>query len=305
MTTTVANVIDDLKRDYLFKPNEQPVVVPLSANITDSITTGNYDPNYLTTVEEDALGQGTIIEIGQELLRVTRIEEPTRALTWQRGVLNTTAAAHTAADMITVKPEITRKQIYNAVSDAIVNMGPRLYGVATTQYDSSDSLISVLATVDDVIHYRYKSSEASTGITTYLDGTVELQKNLHADVSSTTVAIQTHGIPSGRTGYLTYKLAFPRPTAESYILDDTTNNIEPEWFMLVKLGAVIRLVSSWDLSARNNDFIAEALQAQGFPVGSGESVDLAMVRIYQYLMREAESRLMKDTPMQVITNRPG
>ncbi len=305
MSTTVANIIDELKRDYLFKPHEQPPTVPLTTTINDSVTTVNYDPNFLSAIEEDSIGNGSIIEIDSELMRVTHIDTTTRSLIVQRGVLGTSVASHTAAAIISVAPEISRDAMFKAVSDAIVNLGPRLYDKVTVQKNGSASYIEVPVTVEDVLFYRYKNSETSTTSVLYLEAAVELMKDLHTDVSSTTVAIQVQNVPAGRTGYLTYKAAFPRPTSEAYVLDDATNNIKIEWFMLVKLGALIRLMSSFDLSARNADFITDAIQTQGFPVGSGERVDLAIARIYQYLMREAEVWLMKDQPMQVLTNRPG
>jgi len=301
MTTTVANIIDELKRDYLFKPHEQPVVVPLLTTIDDSETGIVYKPNFMSAIEEDSLGNGALIEIGSELMRVSNIDSTTRALVVQRGVLGTTAILHTSGDIITVKPELTRKAIFEAVADSVVNLGPRLYPIITAAYPSADSYIEVDAGVDDIIHYRYKTSEAVTSVTTYLEGAVELLKNFTP--SSTTVAIQTQNIPSGRTGYLTYKGKFTRPSDETYDLD--TNLIKPEWFLLIRMGALIRIMAIQDLSARNNEFISDALQVQGFPVGSGESVDLALARIYQYLIREAEAWLTKDTPMMVLMNRPG
>ena len=70
MSTTIGNLVDRIYREYL-EPNDdiQSFTVltgALTADTTDN--TINYNNDYLTTEEEDALSAGAFIEINQELM---------------------------------------------------------------------------------------------------------------------------------------------------------------------------------------------------------------------------------------------
>ena len=54
--------------------------------------------------EEDSLDAGCIIEVGQELMFSTALNTVTNEITVTRGARGTTAAAHSAGDLIKITP---------------------------------------------------------------------------------------------------------------------------------------------------------------------------------------------------------
>ena len=100
--STFGQLIDRTYREYL-RPVEEQEPLTQVAN-TDSITGGtgltsagtsiSYQAGLLTPEEEELIGAGSVIEIGQELIMVENINTVARTLTVERGRLGTTAAEH-------------------------------------------------------------------------------------------------------------------------------------------------------------------------------------------------------------------
>ena len=81
----------------------------------------------LSIEEEDALDKGTVIEINQELMICTDLNAVTNTITVKRGMKGTSAAAHTAGDLIKLSPPFPRKNVFDAVCDQIKNLFPTLF----------------------------------------------------------------------------------------------------------------------------------------------------------------------------------
>ncbi|MDX1621714.1 MAG: hypothetical protein R3320_12030 [Nitriliruptorales bacterium] len=300
-TDTAGDVIDRLLRDYLAPPSDRPTVVPLATGVNDSIQTIVHSTGYLTVEEQDLLDAGSIIELGTELILVGSYDGTDTFSSCTRGYLGTTAATHTAGDIITIQPKWTRARLLDAVSDAIVGLYPTLKVKKTVNYDSADGYIEVAADVESVFHYRYADREDASSGLRYVDGGVEFLDDF-PPASTNLKAIQLHGVPTGRTGYLTYFARFPRPSAESYDLSD--NGLRDEWVELVVFGALMRITATEDLDQATQQMITDALEAQGFPPGAGEDLSRSLVRFYEYLLNQARLNFREEAPMTVEMLRP-
>jgi len=160
--------------------------------------------------------------------------------------------------------------------------------------------MEVPAAVQEVVGVYYKTSQiTSSTYTRYVQGAWELLTNMPTTVSSTGKALQLLGITESRTAYYQYKTYFTRPTDETYDLTDDAPNFQTKWIPLVHMNALINLLAGADITARTVEYITEALEAQGFPTGSGESLDQYLVRIFEYRLSRAMKDLNRNWPMKV------
>ncbi len=303
MGIALSTVIDRIFRDYLTPPDEQPAQTTLSAAITTAAATSvALTDNVLSQEEEDSIGAGTILEADRELMRVTSAAAwPT--LTVARGVLGTTAATHLINTVVIVRPKYARQGVFDALADTIEGLNTDLYAVVTSAaFSTTDSLIEVPATVDRILSFSYRNSQYDTTTTRYMPGAVQLLEDLPTTISSTGKAIQLHEVPTGRTGFYVYRKGFTRPDAETYDLTTSAPNFADEWIPLLIFGTLIPLLGGADITTRTQEFVTESMQTQGFPVGSGESISRALIRIYEYLLGKAKASLSRKRPMIVEKN---
>ena len=139
----VSTLVDRIYRDFLNKPDDLSAFSRLDGAINDSVTSLNYEAGLFSVEEENLLGSGALIEIGQEIMLVTSATTSTRTLTVSRGYAGTSAAAHSDNDNIFVNPTFPRKTVFDAVGDNIVRLYPSLYNVTTTNVTSGSTFAEV------------------------------------------------------------------------------------------------------------------------------------------------------------------
>ena len=81
----VSTLVDRIYRDYLNKPDDLSAFSRLDGAINNSVTSLTYEAGLFSVEEENLLGSGALIEIGQEIMLVTAANTSTRTLTISRG----------------------------------------------------------------------------------------------------------------------------------------------------------------------------------------------------------------------------
>ena len=147
----VSTLVDRIYRDYLNKPDDLSAFSRLDGAINNSVTSLTYEAGLFSVEEENLLGSGALIEIGQEIMLVTAANTSTRTLTISRGYAGTTAAAHSDKDNIFVNPTFPRKTVFDAVGDNIVRLYPSLYNVTTTNVTSASTYVEVPASTVEIL----------------------------------------------------------------------------------------------------------------------------------------------------------
>jgi len=303
--STFGQLIDRTYREYL-RPVEEQEPLSQVANleeltghteenpiqgITASGTTLQYKEGLFTPEEEELIGAGQVLEIGQELLMVEAINTVSREITVERGRLGSTAAEHLNDEDIILKPKYPRLNVANAIGDQIVGLYPALYAVAkTTIQTTSTQFVEMPAATERILQAKMDLSTSS--VTTYTDVPLELLTDF--DGSTTGAAVQFPTQPtSGKNVYVAYAKKFTRPSAESDNLN-TVSGLDEYHEQIVMVGAVAQLLSELDVDASTNKFITENLEASGMPIGSGERLRNALLRYYGVLLdrarREQRSR---------------
>lgn len=102
MSLNIGHLIDRVFREYLEPNDDVSSFTVLKDGMTDSSTDTiiDYDNTYLTSEEEDALGTGAFIEVGEELMLVASLNTSSQQITVVRAARGTTIAAHTTGDLL-------------------------------------------------------------------------------------------------------------------------------------------------------------------------------------------------------------
>jgi len=288
----VSTLVDRIYRDFLNKPDDLAAFSRLDGAITDSDTSLIYEDNLFSSEEENLLDGGTLIEIDQELMLVTASNTSTRTLTVARGYAGTTAAAHSDNANLYINPTFPRKSVFDAVADNIVRLYPSLYNVTTTSVTSASTYAEVPASTVEVLTSYVQNSSGEL----YTSAGIELLRDFPP--SSTNTAVQFYNTSTGKTVYLVVKRKFVRPTAET---DDLSTDclLADEYQQIVMIGAVADIVGATDIDATTQEFITEKLAAENYPVGSGERLRNALLRLRSLLIDEARGNLRSLYPAPV------
>ena len=288
----VSTLVDRIYRDFLNKPDDLAAFSRLDGAITDSATSLTYEDGLFSVEEENLLEAGALVEIDQELMLVTDANPSTRVLTVSRGYAGTTAAAHSDKDNIFLNPTFPRKSVFDAVADNIVRLYPSLYNVTTTNVTSNSTYAEVPASTVEVLTSYVQNASGEQ----YTSAGIELLRDFPP--STTNTAVQFYNTSNGKTVHLVVKRKFVRPTSETVDLA-TDCLISDEYEQIVMVGAVADIVGATDIDATTQEFITEKLAAENYPVGSGERLRNALLRLRSLLIDEARGNLRSLYPAPV------
>ena len=288
----VSTLVDRIYRDFLNKPDDLSAFSRLDGAVDNTTTTLIYEDGLLSSEEENLLDGGAIIEINQELMLVTNIVSSTRTLTVSRAYSGTTAASHGDKTNIFINPTFPRKSVFDAVSDNIVRLYPSLYNVTTTNVVANTTYQEVPASTVEVLTSYVQNATGNQ----YTSAGIELLRDFPP--SSTNTAVQFYNTTNGKTVHLVVKRKFVRPTDETSDLE-TVCLIPAEYEQIVMVGAVADIMGATDVDASTQEFITEKLAAESYPVGSGERLRNALLRLRSLLIDEARGNLRSLYPAPV------
>jgi len=289
----VSTLVDRIYRDFLNKPDDLSAFSRLDGAMSDTTgTTLTYESGLFSSEEENLLGNGALVEVDQELMLVTAANTSTRTLTVSRGYAGTTAATHADNTNVFINPTFPRKSVFDAVADNIVRLYPSLYNVTTTNVTSTSTYAEVPASTVEILTSYVQNASGEQ----YTSAGIELLRDFPP--STTNTAVQFFNTSNGKTVHLVVKRKFVRPTSESVDLS-TDCLISDEYEQIVMVGAVADIVGATDIDASTQEFITEKLAADSYPVGSGERLRNALLRLRSLLIDEARGNLRSLYPAPV------
>ena len=288
----VSTLVDRIYRDFLNKPDDLSAFSRLDGAIDNTTTTVIYEDGLLSSEEENLLAGGALVEVNQELMLVTNIVSSTRTLTVARGYAGTTADSHGDKTNMFINPTFPRKSVFDAVADNISRLYPSLYNITTTNVTSNSTYAEVPATTVSVVNSWVQNASGDQ----YTSAGIELLTNFPP--SSTNTAVQFSNTSNGKTVYLVVKRKFARPTAETDDLS-TACFLEDSYHQIIMIGAVADIMGATDVDASTQEFITEKLSAENYPIGSGERLRNALLRLRSLLIDEARGDLRSLYPQAV------
>tara|TARA_A100001388_G_C28737062_1_gene484730 strand:- start:89 stop:1096 length:1008 start_codon:yes stop_codon:yes gene_type:complete len=329
MSTNIGDLVDRIYREYLEPVDSVETYSYLTSGIDASETEISYDGNLFSVEEEDSLDAGAIIEVGQEIMYTTSLNNVSNTITVRRGQRGTTAAAHSANAIIKIQPTFPRKNVYEAVVDQIKNLYPTLFATETIELTASTGykLLGTHGTDGDTYNYLvtplkaisqytdWQSGSDQTGLKyngvaiemidlpnpfVYTDDTQTERTKTYTTGPDVVHAVQFVDISAGHTVFVTFKKKFVEPTSEATTL--ATVGLEIEYEPIIMTGAAAQLVVGKDISRLNTPYITEQLEAATSPVGSSNSISQSLLRYQQLLITQARSNLRSKYPEPVQLN---
>lgn len=330
MSDTIGNLVDRVFREYLEPMDSVESYSYLTGDVTTTTqSTINYEEGLFSTEEEDALGAGAIIEVNQELMFSKSLNAVTNEITVQRGARGTTAATHSAGDVIKIAPAFTRKAVFDAVSDQIKNLYPTLFAIetieltASTGYkllgtygsdvDTNNYLIAPLKAISQYTDWQSGSDQTGlkyNGVAiemidlpnpfVWTDDTQTERTKTYTSGPNVVHAVQFVGISAGHTVYVTFKKKFVAPTSEATTLSSV--GLETEYEPIVMAGVAAQMLVGKDIKNVDARYITEQMAAQNYPVGSSNSISSSLLRYQQLLIQQARSNLRSKYPEPVQLN---
>ena len=323
--SNIGNLVDRTYREYLEPMDDLVSYTTLSTGINNSVTTLTFNGDLLSVEEEDARDAGTVIEINQELMLCTDLNAVTNTVTVTRGARGTTAAAHTAGDLIKISPPFPRKNVFDAVCDQIKNLYPTLFAVETKQVSAKVGYIPLSGTNDNYLiapikaisqYTDFSAGTDDTGIV-YSGVTVELVDlpnpftYTDSDGVSQTItysnngpnkvnAVQVYNVNAGHTVYITFKKKFVEPTAEDNTLAEI--GLESEYEPIIMAGVAAQIMAGRDIPTATTDYISDQLATQSFPVESAARIRNSLLAYQRALIQQARKDLRARYPEPVTIN---
>ena len=329
MSDTIGNLVDRVFREYLEPADSVESYSYLTGGINASDTTLAYAGDMFSVEEEDSLDAGAIIEVGQELMFTTALNTVTNEITVTRGARGTTAASHTAGDLIKITPAFPRKNVFDAVSDQIKNLYPTLFAVETIELTASTGykLLGTYGTDGDTYNYLvaplkaisqytdWQSGSDETGLKyngvaiemidlpnpfVWTDDTSTERTKTYTSGPNVVHAVQFVGISAGHTVFVTFKKKFVAPTSEATTLSSV--GLETEYEPIVMAGVAAQMLVGKDIKNVDARYITEQISAQNYPVGSSNTISSSLLRYQQLLIQQARSNLRSKYPEPVQLN---
>ena len=320
----IGNLVDRTYREYLEPMDDIVSYTTLTTAINTTDTEVVFNGNLLSVEEEDALDAGAIIEIGQELMFSKSLNAVTNEITVQRGARGTTAALHSAGDIIKITPTFTRKAVFDAVSDQIENLYPTLFAVETKSITAKTGINVLEGATDNYLIAPVKAISQYTDFDAGQDSTISQFRGVSVELvdlpnpftytdengDSQTVtytsgpnkvnAMQSYGITAGKTIYVSFKKKFVSVTSESDTL--TSIGIENEYEPIIMAGVAAQLVAGKDIPTITANYITEQMQVQNTPIGSSNSIRNSLLQYQQLLIQQARKDLRARFPEPVSFN---
>jgi hypothetical protein len=306
MSSDIRGLVDRTFREYLDTPDKVNSYSYLTGGVAIDATTVAYDGDLLSVEEEDALDAGAIIEIGQEIMFSTALNTVSNEITVKRGQRGTTAAAHSAGDIIKIAPSYTRKAVYDAVTDQIENLYPTIYAVEEQTLTSATGYVALTGGDDNLIVAPLKAVSQFTTLASGNETSVQFRGvsveliDVPTSVTASGKVVQFFGINTGINVHVTFKKKFGQVTDEDTTL--ASIGLESEYEPIIMAGVAAQLIAGKDISTMDASFITEQLQTASVPIGSSNSVRNSLLQYQQLLIQQARKDLRARYPEPVTIN---
>ena len=239
----------------------------LGTLLNDSETTVNF------THDTPGIVPGAIIEIGTELMYVFSVNATTNDATVQRGFRGTTAASHSAGDLVTINPKFPAQLVLNAVNDELADLSsPQngLYQMKTVEftYNIAQDGYNLTGVTDDILAvYQVTYTDDGSEDTEPVLPAWSLRRDRNTASFASGYALVLHDdANSGQKVRVQYKTGFTALAATSTAL--STVGLHTEAYDLPTIGAALRLMSTRPVRREFIDEQGSSRRADEVPAGA-------------------------------------
>lgn len=258
--STVAALIEETRAHLMGAHTVQLNKLSTTMNTSVASVVMDYDTSFIA--------RGSTLCIGDELMYVWALNPATRTATVERGYLGTTAAAHTAGDLIESNPRFPTPMIRAELKKEIASWDQRIW--TTTEVEiaigATERTVNLTSAPANFLHVlRVRTPVSSTVLTPRnLDFRVERG---YGDYASGTALILNQTLGEAQTVSVLYATPFVLTTFTDAtdLVDDI--GIPSSALDIPPLGAAWRLLSTREVSRTNIESAPEPRVAQDVPAG--------------------------------------
>ena len=239
----------------------------LGTNLNTTETTVNF------THDTPGIVPGAIIEIGTELMYVFTVNASTNDATVRRGFRGTTAASHTALDLVTVNPKFPAQLVLNAINDELADLSsPQngLFQMKTVEftYNIAQDGYNLTGVTDDILTiYQVTYTDDGSEDTEPVLPAWSLRRDRNTASFASGYALILHDdANSGQKVRVQYKTGFTALAATSTAL--STVGLHSSAYDLPSLGAALRLMSTRPVRREFIDEQGSSRRAEEVPAGA-------------------------------------
>lgn len=294
MTSTLANIVDEVLLNLNGYTMRQDRTTHLTANINDSALTLN-----LGSVTN--IGKG-IVEIDDELIWLDsydRVSSSAIIAPYGRGYQGTTPASHTENTKVTIAPTYPRISVKRAINDTINSLFPQLFGTDKTTFSltATQSTYALPAAVEDVVGVSWDTPGPSGEWLPVRKWRHDTSANTATYASGQTISVYD-GITPGRTVQVTYTKK-PSTLSANNDVFETVTGLPSSCRDVVVYGASYRLASFIDPGRLNYQAAEADLADTRIQYGSGASTARFMLALYNQRLAEESAKLRDSYPPRI------
>lgn len=258
--TTIEDVMNRLYVQWLTPPDSQDMQVRLGEDI-DATQQTILIGDFTVPEDEDLLRQGSLLEWDSELVRVVSYDSTITTVTVTRGEYGTTPTAHLQPLLGTLNPPFARANVFQAISDNIITLYPKLYTVRNANLVPQSG---VVAAMNDV---------AAVEVLTVWEGDFASVQDIQARIVDYHPSVGGRAVILNRavgSFWIRYRRRMLAPTAITDTLEEV--GVDERWVICVMAGAAADLLVGRDMPAVHTEWVKSVLEAENIKPGTRMSI---------------------------------
>jgi hypothetical protein len=262
------------------------------------------DTSFVILYELGGLRDGTVFEIGSELVYIWQAATGSKTLTVERGYAGTAATSHSAGAIITLNPRFPKGQMLDALNQDIDDLSSPangLFQIISTDaitYNGSDRQIdmtgvtSLLDLID--VRVKYKSDDFP-----FVRG-VRLQRNLPVADFPSTFALVFDEAPVAGKLIVRYTAPFVRAASTASDIQSVCK-VPLTMEDILEMGVMIRMLSVREVKRNFTEAQGDTRRADEVPPGAMRDSFNNILRLRRDRIIAEKAKLARQYPLNIRT----
>jgi hypothetical protein len=290
--TTAGQLIDRVAGELLAGTVEERNKV--ATGIDASTTTVTF------TYPLSGLREGSVFEVGSEQMYVWTTNSSAKSAVVERGFNGTTAAAHSAEDIVTVNPRFPRLRVLQQLNADLADLSSPLNGLFQVKtvdiaYNGSDRMVNITGATDIQnlidVRYRYLSDDYP------IIRDVRLLTDMPTSDFASGFALAFDSYVRSGTIRVVYRAPYGSFSAES----DTVVDVGGSDYLddVLALGTQMRLMAGREIKRNFTESQGDTRRAEEVPSGAVANSMLQLQRLRRDRVMAEAARLNRQYPLRI------
>ena len=290
--TTAGQLIDRVANDLLAGTVEERNKVATGIDASTTTVTFSYPLS--------GLREGSVFEVGSEQMYVWTTNSSAKSAVVERGFNGTTAAAHSAEDIVTVNPRFPRLRVLQQLNADLADLSSPLNGLFQVKtvdiaYNGSDRMVNITGATDIQnlidVRYRYLSDDYP------IIRDVRLLTDMPTSDFASGFALAFDSYVRSGTIRVIYRAPYGQFSTESNTVADVGGSDYLD--DVLALGSQIRLMASREVKRNFTESQGDTRRAEEVPSGAVANSMLQLQRLRRDRVMAEAARLNRQYPLRI------